>query len=160
MVLPRNFSWLLPEQQVAGCACPSSEAELHGLVAAGVRHLVTLSPADCPPPVCVAALPNLTWTPVAVPEFRGPSLESLRQFFQVCEVARSRDEGLAVHCRMGRGRTGTFLAAYLMLYAGLPAREAISAVRQARPGSVETKHQEETLENLEKIIRDTDWGNC
>ncbi len=64
MGLPRNFSWLVAGE-VAGCACPSSEAELRGLVEAGVRHLVTLSYADSPPPACTAALPNLAWTSLA-----------------------------------------------------------------------------------------------
>jgi atypical dual specificity phosphatase len=153
MGLPRNFSWLLAGE-VAGCACPSSEAELCGLVEAGVRHLVTLSSVDTPPPACTAAMTDLAWKSLPIPEFRGPSQETLIQFLKICEGARSRQEGVAVHCRMGRGRTGTCLAAYLMRYSSLSARQAIDAVRRARPGSVETRHQEEALESFQKILQD------
>jgi atypical dual specificity phosphatase len=85
--------------------------------------------------------------------FQGPSQETLGLFLEVCEGARSRQEGVAVHCRMGRGRTGTCLAAYLMRYSGLSARQAIDAVRRARPGSVETRQQEEALHSFEKILQ-------
>jgi hypothetical protein len=70
MVLPRNFSWLVAGE-VAGCACPSSEAELRGLVDAGVRHLVTLSYADSPPPACTATLLDLAWTSLPIAEFQA-----------------------------------------------------------------------------------------
>jgi atypical dual specificity phosphatase len=80
--------------------------------------------------------------------------ETLFLFLEVCEGARSRREGVAVHCRAGMGRTGTCLAAYLMRYSGLPARQAIDAVRRARPGSVETRQQEEALFSFEKILQD------
>jgi atypical dual specificity phosphatase len=157
MVLPRNFSWLLPGQ-IAGSACPGSEAELRGLVAVGVSYLVTLSAADALPPACVTVLPGLAWTSLVIPEFRGPDRKAWNDFFKVCETARTRGEGVAVHCRVGRGRTGTFLAAYLMRYAGLSAREAVAAVRRCRPGSVETRHQEEALESLEKTLTDARSG--
>jgi atypical dual specificity phosphatase len=150
MLLPRNFSWLVPGE-LAGCACPSSEAELRALVAAGVHHLITLSAADTPPPPCVVSLPGLTWTAVDVPEFRGPSSDDFQQLFKL--YAAAGGEGVAVHCRMGRGRTGTVLAAFLMHNEGLTAREAMSRVRRARPGSVETRHQEEALEQLETLLR-------
>ena len=149
MSLPRNFSWLVAGK-LAGCGCPASEAELRAMIAAGVRHLITLSASDFPPPACAAAMFDLSWIPLAVPEFRGPSLENFHLFFQVCESAKG--EGVAVHCRMGRGRTGCLLAAYLIRYDGLSAWEAIGRVRQARPGSVETRHQEEALEMLEKSL--------
>ena len=126
---------------------------MRGLARAGVRHLVTLSASDCPPPTCIATFPDLVWTSVPVPEFRAPGPEALGLFFQVCEAARHRGEGVAVHCRQGQGRTGTCLAAYLMRFAGLAASEAIAVVRRARPGSIETRHQEEALQTLENALQ-------
>jgi atypical dual specificity phosphatase len=42
-----------------------------------------------------------------------------------------------IHCAAGLGRTGTALAAYLVVSKGLSAEEAIKAVRRLRPGSIE-----------------------
>jgi atypical dual specificity phosphatase len=43
------------------------------------------------------------------------------------------------------GRTGTALAAY-MVSEGLSAAEAISFIRTVRPGSIETRAQEQAIE--------------
>lgn len=59
---------------------------------------------------------------------------------------------IIMHCQGGFGRTGMMAAAY-WVGKGLSAKEAIDKVRQSRPHAVETKEQEESLENLEKSIR-------
>ena len=46
-----------------------------------------------------------------------------------------------LHCRGGLGRTGT-IAARLLIELGVPAKEAIVRVREARPGTIETGEQE------------------
>jgi protein-tyrosine phosphatase len=85
--------------------------------------------------------------------------ETLGLFLEVCEGARPRREGVAVHCRAGMGRTGTCLAAYLMRFSGLSARQAISAVRRARPGSVESRQQEKALESFQTVLKDSSGAN-
>lgn len=47
---------------------------------------------------------------------------------------------VVVHCRGGRGRTGTIVSLVLTTY-GHTAHEAISITRQAQPGAVETQEQ-------------------
>ncbi len=46
-----------------------------------------------------------------------------------------------LHCAGGKGRSG-MVAARLLAERGLPVSEAISAVRAARPGAIETQAQE------------------
>lgn len=48
---------------------------------------------------------------------------------------------VVVHCRGGLGRAG-LVAAILLVEAGMSAEAAIRAVRQARPGAIETAAQE------------------
>lgn len=50
-------------------------------------------------------------------------------------------ERVLLHCRAGLGRTG-LIAARLLVEFGMTPRQAITAVRRARPGTVETALQE------------------
>ena len=49
---------------------------------------------------------------------------------------------IAVHCRGGLGRTG-IVAARLLVERGMAPAQAIAHVRETRPGSIETKAQED-----------------
>ena len=144
--LPRNFSWV-EVGQLAGCAQPNSERELLALHAVGIRQLVTLSP-ERPPHQTVTDMKELEHTTVPVEEFCGPTVQQLGQ---VCLLA-SAGPALALHCRQGRGRTGTALAVVLMHRQSLTAAEAVARVRAARLGSVETRAQEESLQAFQQAL--------
>ena len=58
-----------------------------------------------------------------------------------------------MHCKSGRGRTGMFLAAYLMRFQGMSVAESMADVRAKRPHSIETKAQEDCLQLLEDFIK-------
>lgn len=57
---------------------------------------------------------------------------------------------MVVHCAGGLGRTGTFVAS-LLTEAGMPPGDAISALRLARPGAIETREQEEFVLSGQKL---------
>jgi atypical dual specificity phosphatase len=59
-----------------------------------------------------------------------------------------------VHCAAGKGRTGTILGAYLLKKENLSAKEAITRIRNLRPGSIQTDSQENSLFEYEKYLRD------
>lgn len=62
-------------------------------------------------------------------------------------------QAVAVHCRHGRGRTGTILACYLVKTREMTAKDAITYVRRERPWSIETTEQEEAVFVYEENIK-------
>ena len=55
-----------------------------------------------------------------------------------------------MHCAMGRGRTGTMLACYLVAKEGYSGDEAIDEIRRRRRGSIETRRQEAAVREFEQ----------
>jgi len=80
----------------------------------------------------------------------GETLERAARL--VVDLTRSGKKVL-VHCAAGKGRTGTVLAAYLILKDGISAEEAIRRVRSLRPGSIEP-NQEEGLKEWARSLRE------
>ena len=65
-----------------------------------------------------------------------------------------QDEAVGVHCAMGRGRTGTMLACYLVAAEGYSAEEAIAETRRRRKLSVETRTQEKAVRDFAESLKD------
>lgn len=63
-------------------------------------------------------------------------------------------KNLVVHCRGGLGRTGTLAAVFLADLLDIPPREALGMVREARPGTVENRHQEDFVLNYRELSPD------
>jgi len=57
---------------------------------------------------------------------------------------------VVIHCRVGLGRSG-MIAARLMVELGMTPSEAISRVRKARPGAIQTSEQERHVTETRKI---------
>lgn len=57
---------------------------------------------------------------------------------------------IMLHCLGGLGRTGT-IAARLLIESGMPASDAIAAVRAARPGAIETAEQLEYVRRMRPL---------
>ena len=169
--LPWNFSWV-DDKKLAGTSVPTTEGQMKALVSEGISHLVSLSP-ETPP--STAPVDGLKITYIGVEDFQAPTPKQIRKFLKVCESAHARVEAVAVHCRRGRGRTGTvsvvsfyfctilhiiifqMLAAYFMWKESLDASAAVSLVRTVRPGAVECKEQ---FEALLKLHRWLSWGGA
>jgi atypical dual specificity phosphatase len=64
----------------------------------------------------------------------------------VAFITKALSEGkpVGVSCGAGLGRTGTILACYLVSK-GLKLEMAVNEVRDKRPGSIETKEQEQAI---------------
>ncbi|XP_013786531.1 dual specificity protein phosphatase 23-like [Limulus polyphemus] len=138
---PRYFSWI-EDGKLAAFGWPSTPANLRYLIDNGIVHLVTLSPEKRP---FIHAFPELEWTEIKIREFDPPTITQIEKFMKVCDKAFQKTEAVGVHCRMGRGRTGTMLACYFVKFHSMSPRDAVDTVRKLRPGSVETYSQEVTV---------------
>jgi atypical dual specificity phosphatase len=64
-----------------------------------------------------------------------------------------------VHCAAGKGRTGTILGAYLLRNQKIGAKEAITKIRNIRPGSIQTDSQEKSLYEYEEYLKEESMKN-
>merc|ERR1719374_106307 len=104
------------------------------------------------PHPAIRSIRELSWTMIPIENFKGADFSHFLEFFKVCELALINQDKILLHCRSGRGRTGMFLAAFLIKYEGLCAEVAIKAVRSLRPLSIETREQELCLKSLESNL--------
>lgn len=141
-----NFSWLI-EGKLAGSARPGGdgpeESDLQFLQSQGIRAIVTLCHRQSSPELLEKY--GLMSKYLPVDDFKAPSLELVEKAVGYIERRLENNQPVLVHCRAGYGRTGTILACYLVKR-GMPPSQAIAEVRRARPGSVEVKSQERTVQ--------------
>lgn len=138
---PPDFSWV-EEGRLAAMALPGRDHPLDDdlgfLHGQGIRLVVSLTEDPLPPEALERH--GLAGLHVPVVDFTAPTLDQLGTFVQATTVSLAALEPVAVHCAGGKGRTGTFLAAWEVSQ-GKGADEAIAAIRALRPGSIETDEQ-------------------
>jgi hypothetical protein len=84
------------------------------------------------------------WAPG--PDMHAPPVDEFAAFLDGLKERLTRGDGLIVHCGAGIGRAGTTATA-LLLDLGLSLRDALSAVRAARPAAgPQTAEQDSLLE--------------
>ena len=87
---------------------------------------------------------NMLWFHLPIVDVSTPDEQFEQEWNVAGEELRSmlrRKVDVLVHCRGGIGRAGT-IAARLLIELGTEPRKAISIVRAARPGAIETHEQE------------------
>ncbi len=84
--------------------------------------------------------------------FEGLKFHQVKQAVAMISSCLDRHMPVAVHCMAGLGRTGTILACYLVGME-MPANNAIIAIREWRPGSIETLEQEAVVYEYERFIK-------
>lgn len=127
----------------------NAAAALAAYRAAGARFLVSLPPAlelqalGLGDLGAACAAQGLAWAHCPIPDFEppGPLFEAAwRAVAPGLHDRLDAGETIALHCRAGLGRTGT-VAALILIERGLAPDAAITVVRRARPGAIETAAQ-------------------
>jgi atypical dual specificity phosphatase len=140
-----NFCFVVPDV-LAGCARPyvgGDDDDLAALLRQGIAGIVSLT--ETPLAASRLAESKLAYAHIPVRDFCAPSMHDVRSFVEfVRRVTAERGGPVVAHCGSGYGRTGTMLACYLVAEGRSP-DEAIAAVRALRPGSIETRAQEQAV---------------
>ncbi|HEX5504687.1 MAG TPA: dual specificity protein phosphatase family protein [Thermomicrobiales bacterium] len=148
-----TFYWL-DQGALAGCSRPGLRAAGRGATDAaladdlawlrdrGIAALLSLTEAPLPAPALAAH--GLVARHLPVPDLCAPSRDDFIRALGFLDEQRALGRPVAVHCRMGQGRTGTILAAHL-IRAGWDAGAALEALRAACPGAIGRPAQESAL---------------
>jgi protein-tyrosine phosphatase len=82
----------------------------------------------------------------------APPVDEFASFLDTLKDRLRAGEGLVIHCGAGIGRAGTTATALLMDL-GVPLRDALSAVRAARPAAgPQTGEQDALLEQYAQLL--------
>ncbi len=145
---PTNFSWLI-EERLAGSGMPTTYDEFDWVVQQGVRAVVTMTENQLPD----RWTSNVDYLHVPTQDLAAPSIDGIDAAVDFVHRHVSKDQPAMVHCAAGLGRAGTILACYLVRHKNYSAREAISEIRQKRPGSIQSDAQELAVSFYERHIR-------
>ncbi|XP_067677077.1 uncharacterized protein [Haliotis asinina] len=147
--VPWRFSWVV-RGKLCALGFPEEREHLQYLVDHNVGFLVCLTEERDPDTHGLAGLEKVD---IKMKDFSSPNQHQVAKFLSVMDHAAQQHKAVALHCRGGRGRTGTLIACYLVNEEGVSATAALRRTRQLRPGSVETKEQEQAIYDFEKTIR-------
>lgn len=156
----QGFYWLI-EDMLAGCARPGGsmtrrdalpddagalaalDADLAWLRERGIGAVLSMTET----PLSAEALERhgLESLHVPVDDLTAPTPEQFDQALRFIDWQRVRGKPVVVHCKMGQGRTGVVLAAYLVRAGATPA-QALARVRGVCPGAVSSPEQERALD--------------
>ena len=144
--MQNGFYWAV-EGGIAGMPQPGSDVsldkDLDFLQAQKIDLLVSLTKR--PIPDTDLASHSIDGLHLAIPDYQAPTMEQMTTFATTVSGVIAQGGRVGVHCAMGKGRTGTMLAVYLV-HTGNTATAAISRIRQLSPGSIETAVQEAAVE--------------
>ena len=144
---PTNFSWLI-KGALAGSGRPTSAGEVEWLRKRGVKAIVTMTEDPLP----AGWVAGLDYLHVPTVDLTAPTVEGTDAAVAFIRERVERGEPAMVHCAAGLGRAGTILACYLVRHEGMAADEAVEAVRERRPGSIQSDEQERAVEYYERHV--------
>lgn len=153
---PTNFSWVI-ENKLAGSGTPMTSEQYRWLIKNNIKSIVTVREFPLPQKWLVDNEKETIindYKFVFVKDYGVPSLEVLDNIVDYINIKITKEKKpLVVHCAAGKGRTGTILAAYLLKQDNISSQDAIKKIRSLRPGSIQSKIQEEILHEYETFLK-------
>lgn len=140
---PDRGDWV-EDERVLVCASPNSKRALKFLTR-DRRISVVINVREATHDPKRLAHFNLCEIHLPVPDKAAPTTPQIEAGVAAIEQLLASGHRVAVHCRSGRGRSGTLAACYLVKAKGMSADEAIAHVRAVRKGAIENEPQEAAI---------------
>lgn len=151
---PRGFLWL-KKGFLAGTPKPGivtdTDYDLKALQRVGIKTLISLTTEPFDKSRLEKFGINGLW--LKIKDMGTPSME---QAYEMCEQVNAiidSDQAVAYHCKAGLGRTGTMLAAQLIMD-GCTALEALESVRKIEPRWVQSDEQVNFIERFSEYVQE------
>lgn len=166
---PTNFSWVI-NNALAGSGLPLSFDQFKWLINHGIGTIVTVREVPLPSHwlslndkknlnVDTQRLDKVNYLHLRVEDYHSPTVQEIDSTVKFMENEIKEKRPVLVHCAAGKGRTGTILGAYLLRNQKIGAKEAITRIRNIRPGSIQTDSQEKSLYEYEKYLKEESMKN-
>jgi len=166
---PTNFSWVI-NNALAGSGLPLSFDQFKWLINHGIGTIVTVREVPLPSHwlslndkknlnVDTQRLDKINYLHLRVEDYHSPTVQEIDSTVKFMENEIKEKRPVLVHCAAGKGRTGTILGAYLLRNQKIGAKEAITRIRNIRPGSIQTDSQEKSLYEYEKYLKEESMKN-
>mgnify|MGYP000884187078 CR=1 FL=1 len=137
-----NFSWIA-DGVIAGMAMPKTNEQIKALHDLNIGLVVTLTESEEGPASEIFKNVDIERFFLPISDGVIPTVDQVNKFIEKSkEVWDKTGKATVVHCRLGKGRTGTMLACWLLANTDMRPDAAIKFVRKKRPGSIESIDQE------------------
>jgi atypical dual specificity phosphatase len=145
---PTFFTWVRAAR-LAASGRPYSKSQVDWLRDNGVTSVLTLTEEPLPTEWTL----GLETRHISLKDHAALTSSQMKLGAEYIASALSDGKVVLVHCLAGKGRTGCVLAAYMMAYEGMTARQAIDELRSMRAGSVELPQERTVLQFEPEALR-------